>query len=334
MQFGRHGGTTRPRGGLWSLDVRRERRHSLSAALRRWPCLPHHQLSPRSTWSVASRSSEARRPGPPREFLVRARPSGRWTERRLSSLGLGALSSCNWLISGSRQRSRSTPRPSRIRSVDSIAPSRSYSPSYLAHSSRLWPPPGACIGDTRGFPNTCLRRLVLTSKALLIWPRCPRADVGSRDTGRDRTRHPRSGVGAARNRATGALLRGLPVAWGSVRHPAGSAAAGLADFRPVLRSYGALRGVDRRCGSTRDRYACASRCRTRSHSKMVPKRDCPPHAGAPPCVLWVGVRGRGAAERPTCPAPYPAGLPRSANAASLRRTIPRGIGEALRPESA
>ena len=33
--------------------------------------------------------------------------------------------------------------------------------------------------------------------------------------------------------------------------------------------------------------------------------------------------------RPTCPAPYPAGLPRSANAASLRRTIPRGIGEAL-----
>src|SRR5215204_6738473 len=108
MQFGRHGGTTRPRGGLWSLDVRRERRHSLSAALRRWPCLPHHQLSPRSTWSVASRSSEARRPGPPREFLVRARPSGRWTERRLSSLGRGALSSCNSLTPGSRPRSRST----------------------------------------------------------------------------------------------------------------------------------------------------------------------------------------------------------------------------------
>src|SRR3954470_6067265 len=36
MQFRRHCGTTRPRGGLWSLDVRRERRHSPSAALRRW----------------------------------------------------------------------------------------------------------------------------------------------------------------------------------------------------------------------------------------------------------------------------------------------------------
>src|SRR5829696_7814480 len=32
MQFRRHCGTTRPRGGLWSLDVRRERRHSPSAA--------------------------------------------------------------------------------------------------------------------------------------------------------------------------------------------------------------------------------------------------------------------------------------------------------------
>ena len=87
-------------------------------------------------------------------------------------------------------------------------------------------------------------------------------------------------------------------------------------------------------GSTRDRYACARRCRARSHSTMVPKRDRPPHAGAPPCVLRVAVGGRGAAERPTCPAPHPAGLPRSANAASLRRAIPRGIGEALRPESA
>src|SRR3954447_11209573 len=36
MQFRRHYGTTRPRGGLWSLDVRRERRHSASAALRRF----------------------------------------------------------------------------------------------------------------------------------------------------------------------------------------------------------------------------------------------------------------------------------------------------------
>src|SRR5215210_9268468 len=34
MQFRRHRGTTRPRGGLWSLDVRLKRRHSPSAALR------------------------------------------------------------------------------------------------------------------------------------------------------------------------------------------------------------------------------------------------------------------------------------------------------------
>src|SRR5215217_3539151 len=46
--------------------------------------------------------------GPSGEFLVRARPSGRWTERRLSSLGRGALSSCNSLPPGSRPRSRST----------------------------------------------------------------------------------------------------------------------------------------------------------------------------------------------------------------------------------
>ena len=120
----------------------------------------------------------------------------------------------------------------------------------------------------------------------------------------------------------GALLRGLPVAWGSVRHPARRTAAGLAGFRPVLRSYGDVRGAGCGSGSTGHRYAHACRCRAPPNTTMVPEPDCPPHAGAPPCVIRVTFGGRGAAECPTCPAPHQARLSRSANPPSLRRALP------------
>src|SRR4051794_38123177 len=73
-----------------------------------------------------------------------------------------------------------------------------------------------------------------------------------------------------RDRAAGVLLRGLQVAWGSVRYSARRTADGLVGFRPVLRRYVDVRGAGCGSGNTGHGYAHACRCRAHPNTTMVP----------------------------------------------------------------
>src|SRR5215204_5428185 len=165
MQFGRHGGTTRPRGGLWSLDVRRERRHSPSAALRRWAV----SATPSTVAAIdLERGFEVVRSkaAGPTEGVFGA-GSTIWQVDREALVFLGAGRALllqlahPWVSTAIAEHSTALSDPiGRFHRTFEIIFTL-----VFGSLEQAWPPPGACIGDTRGFPDTCLRRLVLTLKA-------------------------------------------------------------------------------------------------------------------------------------------------------------------------
>ena len=335
MQLGRHRGIARPRGGLRSLDVRRERRHSPSAALRRLAV----SATPSSVAAIdLERGFEVVRSkaaGPAEGVFGPGSTIWQVDREALVFLGAGRALLLQlahpWVSTAIAEHSTALSDPiGRFHRTFEIIFTLVFGSleQALATSRRLHRRHAAISGhlpETLG-PYAKGSPYLANEVSALMWVHATLVETAL--AVHDLV------LGAARDRAAGALLRGLPVAWSSVRYSARRTAAGLAGFRPVLRSYGDVRGAGRGSGSTGHRYAHACRCRAHPNTTMVPEPYCPPHAGAPPCVLWVAVRGRGAAERPTCPAPHPAHLPRSANSPSLRRALPRGTGAALRPEPA